>query len=52
MPYNSQSQNQGQGRLGKYPIAYSFAGLVLFALIFLAILRHLTGTISVQVGGR
>lgn len=49
MPNNSQAQ--GTGRLGQYPIAYSFAGLVLLALVFLAVLRHLTGTISVQVSG-
>lgn len=42
----------GTGRLGQYPVAYSFGLMVLAALILLAVLRHLTGTISIQAGTR
>lgn len=36
--------------IGKYPVTYGFAGLVLLALVLLAVLRHLTGTISISAG--
>lgn len=35
-----------------YPIARSFAGVVLLALIALIVLRHLFGSIRVEVGAR
>lgn len=50
---SSNSQSAGSaGKIGQYPIAVTFAGLILAALIGLAVLRHLTGTISVQAGTR
>lgn len=35
-----------------FPIARSFAVVVLFALIILVVLRHLFGSIRVEVGTR
>lgn len=35
-----------------YPIARSFAGVVLLALIALIVLRHLFGSVRVEVGAR
>lgn len=35
-------------KTGKYPVTYTFAGLVLVALAGLIVLRHLTGTISIS----
>lgn len=34
--------------MGKFPVTYSFAVLVLVALGVLVLLRHLTGTISIS----
>ena len=39
-------------KTGKYPVTYTFAGLVLLALAGLIVLRHLTGTISISKLGR
>jgi hypothetical protein len=42
--------SQGGGTLSKYPVTYVFAGMVLLSLVVLAVLRHLTGTISISAG--
>lgn len=44
--------SNAMGNLGKYPIATSFAVLVLVAIVGLVILRHFMGSISIEVGTR
>lgn len=36
--------------LASHPTVWSFAGVILFAVIVLALLRHLFGSIRVDVG--
>jgi hypothetical protein len=45
---NGSGGSRQGGLLGKNSISRSFAGLVFTALIVLVLLRHLTGTISIQ----
>lgn len=42
----------GQTAAHQYPIARSFAVVVLFALAALVLLRHLFGSIRLEVGAR
>lgn len=51
MPYNSR-QPGGQTAAHQYPIARGFALTVLVALGLLLLLRHLFGSIRVEVGTR
>ena len=41
-----------RSQTGKYPIAYGFAGLALLALLALAVLRHLFGSVRIDIGTR
>lgn len=50
MPYNSRSPGGSQAAAHTYPIARAFALTVLGAIILLLILRHLFGSIRVEVG--
>lgn len=50
MPYNSRSPDPSQAAAHQYPIARAFAITVLAAVALLAILRHLFGSIRVEVG--
>jgi hypothetical protein len=51
MPYNMRTPaGAGPGAAHTYPISRCFALTVLAALVILAILRHLFGSVSVQVG--
>lgn len=52
MPSGLPSGNSGGSSTSKYPIAYSFAGLVVLALIALFAIRHLFGSIRADVGVR
>jgi len=44
------SNNSGGG--AAYPVTYGFAGLVLLALVVLAVLRYFYGSIRVEGGVR
>lgn len=48
----SKGQGQGQASGASYPIAKGFAFLILAALIGLIVLRHLFGSVRVEVGTR
>ena len=50
MPYNSRSPGGSQAPAHTYPIARGFALTVLGAIILLLVLRHLFGSIRVEVG--
>lgn len=39
-------------KLGDFPIAKGFAGTVLIALLILIVLRHLFGSVRLEVGSR
>lgn len=52
MALNERNPGGASASAGSYPIARSFAGVVLLALIALIILRHLFGSIRVEVGAR
>lgn len=53
MPYLSRDPSAGQNAAAHtYPIARSFALVVLAALIVLVVLRHLFGSVRVEVGTR
>jgi hypothetical protein len=53
MPYNMRTPaGAGPGAAHTYPISRAFALTVLAAAILLMILRHLFGSVSVQVGTR
>jgi hypothetical protein len=51
MPYNERTPSaSGPAAAHTYPIARCFALTVIGALILLVILRHLFGSVAVQVG--
>ncbi len=52
MALNSRDPGAGPASASTYPIARTFAGVVLVALIALIILRHLFGSIRLEVGAR
>lgn len=53
MPYNMRSPaGSGPSAAHTYPISRAFALTVLGAIVLLLILRHLFGSVSVQVGTR
>lgn len=52
MPYNSRSPGGSPTAAHQYPIARGFAVTVLVALGLLLLLRHLFGSIRVEVGTR
>jgi hypothetical protein len=53
MPYNMRTPGAaGPSAAHTYPIARCFALTVLAAVIILLILRHLFGSVNVQVGTR
>jgi hypothetical protein len=53
MPYNERTPSgSGAASATSYPIARCFAFTVLAALILLILLRHLFGSVAVQVGTR
>jgi len=53
MPYNERTPTGGgPAPAASYPITRAFALTLLAALILLIILRHLFGSVSVQVGAR
>jgi hypothetical protein len=49
---NKRDPNTGDAPATGFPIARSFAGVILLALIALIILRHLFGSIRLEVGAR
>lgn len=52
---NTRDPNSGKGNggsLAAYPVATSFAMVVLVALLLLVLLRHLFGSVRVEVGAR
>jgi len=54
MPLNSRDPNSdGTGQAAHtYPITRAFALTILVALVLLIILRHVFGSLSVEVGGK
>ena len=44
--------NSSSGKGAAYPVTYGFAGLVLLALVVLAVLRYFYGSIRVEGGVR
>ena len=44
------SKNSSTWGLASHPTVWSFAGMILFAVLVLALLRHLFGSIRVDVG--
>jgi hypothetical protein len=52
MPYNERTPGGSPAPAHTYPISRAFALTVLGALLVLLLLRHLFGSISVQVGAR
>jgi hypothetical protein len=49
---NKRDPNTGDVPATGFPIARSFAGVILVALIVLIVLRHLFGSIRLEVGAR
>jgi hypothetical protein len=52
VPYNSRTPSGGSQAAHSYPITRAFALTVLAALAILIVLRHLFGSIRVDVGAR
>jgi hypothetical protein len=52
VPYNLRSPGNGETAAHQYPIARAFALTVLVALGLLLLLRHLFGSVRVEVGTR
>lgn len=55
MALNSRDPNQdgtGQQAAHTYPVTRAFALTILSALVLLIILRHVFGSLSVEVGGK
>lgn len=52
MASNYKSSNSGAWGLTSHPTVWTFAMVILFAVIVLALLRHFFGSIRVEMGTR